>query len=333
MQEMKHLKTYQLFESKTGLTKSQEEFLDSYTGGTWSYNPATGLVDVEGDFDCSYEKLKDLKGVRFGKVSGRFYCKKNELTSLEGAPQEVGWSFDCQNNSLTSLAGSPQEVGGSFVCSYNKLTSLKGAPQEVGRDFICHDNKLTSLKGAPQEVGGSFSCNNNQLTTLAGAPQEVGGYFNCAFNKLTSFAGGPQEVGGYFKCYYNKLTSLEGAPQEVGEGFDCSDNELTSLAGAPQEVGGYFSCDAFDLGGGEWNLKGWLRVLKEGTPEAQKLIPTIFSAEELNKEIQKDPAGMIMKLKDIWNDDGFKETRSKLVWPKGYAEEADLVGDLDDVGF
>jgi len=74
-------------------------------------------------------------------------------------------------------------------------------------------------------------------------------------------------------------------------------------------------------------------VLKEGSPEAQKLISTILSVEELNKEIQKDPAGMVMKLKGIWNDGNFKEIRAKLVWPKGYAEEADLVGDLDDVGF
>jgi len=97
-------------------------------------------------------------------------------------------------------------------------------------------------------------------------------------------------------------------------------------------VGWYFQCDAFTLVK-EWNLKGWLKVLREGSPEAQKLILTIFSAEELNKEISKDPAGMVMKLKEIWNDEDFKEIRSKLVWPKGYEEEADLVGDLDDVGF
>ena len=183
---MKHLKTYQLFEARTELTKEQEAFLDRYTEGTWTYNPATGLVDVKGDFDCSYEKLKDLKEVRFGKVNGRFYCRNNELTSLEGAPQEVS---------------------------------------------------------------------------------------------------------------------------------------------------GDFKCDAFELEREEWNPKGWLRVLEEGSPEAQKLILILLPAEELNKEIAKDPAGMIMKLKDIWNDDGFRETRAKLVWPKGYEEEADLVGDLDDVGF
>jgi hypothetical protein len=119
----------------------------------------------------------------------------------------------------------------------------------------------------------------------------------------------------------------------VGGDFLCYENNLTSLEGAPQGVGGRFKCDAFELKRGEWNLKGWLKVLKEGSPEAQKLILPLLPAEELNKEIQKDPAGMIMKLKDIWNDEGFKETRSKLVWPKGYEQEADLVGDLDDVGF
>ena len=205
---MKYLKTYQLFEAKAGLTPEQEEFLNKYTKGTWTLNPATGLVDVKGGFDCSYEKkLEDFKGVTFGKVSGDFYCQRNQLTSLEGAPQEVGGDFDCK------------------------------------------------------------------------------------------------------------------------------DNNLTSLAGAPQEMGGRFWCDEFELKKVEWNLEGWLNVLEEGSPKAQKLILTILSPEELNKEIEKDPAGMIMKLKGVWNDENLKETRSKLVWPKGYEEEADLLGDLDDVGF
>jgi hypothetical protein len=74
-------------------------------------------------------------------------------------------------------------------------------------------------------------------------------------------------------------------------------------------------------------------VLREGSQEAQRLILILLSAEELNKEIARDPAGIIMKLKKICNDENFKETRAKLVWPKGYEEEAGLVGDLDDVGF
>ena len=267
---MKYLKTYQLFESKIGLTADQEAFLNRYTKGTWTLNSSTGLVDVKGDFDCSYKKLEDFKGVKFGKVTGDFEFGNNKLTSLEGAPQEVG---------------------GYFYCSANNLTSLAGAPQEVGEGFYCEDNSLTSLAGAPQEVGLDFYCSYNQLTSLAGAPQKVDG------------------------------------------SFECHDNKLTSLEGAPQKVDGKFFCDAFRLQKEEWNPKGWLKVLKEGSTEAQKLILTLLSAEVLNKEIAKDPTGMIMKLKEIWNDEIFKDIRSKLVWPRGYDDSADLVGDLNNIGF
>ena len=330
---MKHLKTYGLFESKIGLTPDQEAFLNQCTRGTWSYNPATGLVDVKGDFNFSGKRLSDFVGVKFGKVSGDFDCDRNYLTSLEGAPQEVGGEFNCSENKLTSLKGAPQKVDGDFGCYENKLTSLAGGPQEVGGGFYCEDNSLTSLAGAPQKVGRHFYCYRNNLTSLKGAPQKVGGSFNCSENKLTSLAGGPQEVGDYFECAYNQLTSLAGAPQEVGLTFGCYRNKLTSLAGAPQKVGKYFKCDAFELEKEEWNPMGWLRVLKKETPEAQKLILTLLSAEVLNKEIQKDPAGMAMKLKEIWNDEVFKKTRAKLVWPKGYDDSADLVGDLNNIGF
>jgi hypothetical protein len=66
---------------------------------------------------------------------------------------------------------------------------------------------------------------------------------------------------------------------------------------------------------------------------ARQFILPLLTPEVLNKEIQKDPVGMVMKLKEIWNDEDFKETRDKLVWPKGYGDQAKLVGDLDDVGF
>ena len=309
----RYLKTYKVFEAvKTGLTSEQEAFLNMYTKGSWTYDPATGLVDVNGDFEYSDKRAKTLSGIKFGKVVGNFDCLGNKLTTLEGAPQEVGGYFDCRENNLTSLEGAPQVVGGKFDCSYNNLTSLEGAPQEVGGDFNCKRNKLKSLVGAPKKVGGSFDCWKNNLTSLEGAPQKVGGEFDCR---------------------ENNLTSLEGAPQKVGGGFYCWKNELTSLKGAPQEVGVDFGCDAFRLEKGQWNLKGWLKLLKEGSPKAQKLILPFLTPEVLNKEIQQDPAGMVMKLKEVWNDEIFRETRDQLVFPKGYEKEADLVGDLEDVGF
>ena len=72
-------------------------------------------------------------------------------------------NFNCSNcNSLTSLKGAPKEVGGDFYCYYcTSLTSLEGAPQKVGENFVCSNCKsLTSLEGAPQKVGGDFNCFN-----------------------------------------------------------------------------------------------------------------------------------------------------------------------------
>jgi hypothetical protein len=196
---MRHLQTYRLFESAQTLTQDQKDFLDKYTkGGSWSLNPSTGLVDLQGDFDCSREGLNDLLGIRFGKAPWNFYCNGNNLTSLEGAPQTVGGDFYCSDNSLQTLEGAPQTVGGDFSCNKNKLTTIEGAPQIVNGAFYCSGNMLTSLTGAPQTVGGEFGCTDNKLTSLEGAPQTVGGDFSCYNNRLTSLAGAPETVKGGF---------------------------------------------------------------------------------------------------------------------------------------
>ena len=208
-----------IYNMKT-LTKKQIEFLNKYAKGSWSYDPQTGLVDVDGAFDCGKSRITTFSGVRFGKVSGYFNCSYNLLTSLKGAPQKVG---------------------AKFYCTHNLLTTLKGAPQEVGDSFYCERNNLTTLAGAPQKVGGAFSCERNQLTTLKGAPQEVESFY----------------------CFQNKLTSLVGAPQKVGWAFYCHTNRLTTLEGIPQKMGGWFGCDEFKLNGGEWNVNGWIQVLKK----------------------------------------------------------------------
>ena len=214
----------------------------------FTFNPHTNRYDYDGNLDNNILKdfVSDDKDgfiINFGKVTGNFYCFELGITSLKGAPQEVGGDFYCSGNYFTSLKGAPQEVGGNFYCPWNRLTSLKGAPQKVSGNFSCHNNKLTSLEGAPQEVGGSFNCSSNYLTSLEGVPQKVGEGFTCSYNQLTSLKGAPKKVGGSFYCSYNQLPSLEGAPNSVGLDFYCKDNKLTSLKGVPQTIGGDFCCE------------------------------------------------------------------------------------------
>jgi hypothetical protein len=169
---MKHLQLFSLFKARasrlpSGLTSEQESFLNRYTQGSWSVNPTTGLVDVQGNFDCSGnsigKKLNSLQGISFGHVSGIFLCHYNHLTTLAGAPTKVDVNFNCNYNQLTTLAGAPTMVGGGFHCHSNQLTTLAGAPTTVGGDFRCYDNRLTTLAGAPTTVGGDFYCDAFRL--------------------------------------------------------------------------------------------------------------------------------------------------------------------------
>ena len=144
---MKHLQSFSLFEARktSDLTQKQKTFLTKYTQGTWSVNQQTGLVDVEGDFDCSYSRLKSLSGISFGHVSGNFSCYKNQLTSLSGAPQTVDGYFSCSRNQLTTLSGAPQTVGGIFKCDSFKLRSGKWNPQGWTEILATGDSKARRL--------------------------------------------------------------------------------------------------------------------------------------------------------------------------------------------
>ena len=100
---------------------------------------------------------------RWGNVSITFSCNGcSKLTSLEGAPEEVGKDFNCSYcTSLTSLEGCPKRVFGNFTCIYCKnLKSFKGAPKKISYSFDCTAcNNITSLEGAPEKVM-KLICNN-----------------------------------------------------------------------------------------------------------------------------------------------------------------------------
>ena len=138
------------------------------------YDLPKGFV-IKGDLHLYHQNLTELPDLSDVVVKGNFDCFDNELTSLEGAPKEVGGNFSCFGNRLTSLEGAPKTVGGYFSCSCNQLTSLEGAPQKVSGDFYCDYNRLTSLDGASIVVGGDFYCESNQLTSLVGVPQVKNG--------------------------------------------------------------------------------------------------------------------------------------------------------------
>lgn len=149
---MRYINSFKIFESQTGLTQEQEDFLNKFTKGSWKVNPSTGLVDVRGHFEAENIGLNDLKGIKFGEVYGYFSISKNYIKSLEGCPQKC-LGFFCSGSKITSLKGSPKSVSDIFSCWDNQLKDFEGAPEEVG-SFLGTFNPLTSLKGIPKKITG-----------------------------------------------------------------------------------------------------------------------------------------------------------------------------------
>ena len=132
------------------MIKLNKKFEFEQDGKTYSlYNLPDGFV-IKGDIDLEGKGLTELPDLSKVTVEGYFWCGSNKLTSLKGAPREVGGDFLCDKNQLTSLHGSPREVGGRFMCHTNQLTTLQGASQKIGGNFRCtHNYNLSSLFGLP----------------------------------------------------------------------------------------------------------------------------------------------------------------------------------------
>jgi hypothetical protein len=142
-----------------------------------------------------------------------------------------------------------------------------------------------------------------------------------------------QKVEGGFFCYELGITTLDGSPKFVGGDFDCRYNQLTSLEGAPQHIGGEFICDGFTIDRGKWNFEGWLEVFLYGSEKAKSLIVTLIGPDAINKEIEKNPEEMLMRLKGIWNSPDFANIKKGIKIPEKYKGEIGTLADLNNLGF
>jgi hypothetical protein len=165
---------------------SIEEICEKYGIKNYTIND-DGSIDVNQKVSLSYYGLTELP-LKFGVVTGTFYCSDNKLTSLKGSPKWVGGDFRCDENLLTSLEFAPEYVGDTFICLHNNLTNLKFSPKEVRGGFNCVANELTTLEGCPEEVGGLFYCNYNNITSLEFAPKSFQSIFQCSDNPIASIS-------------------------------------------------------------------------------------------------------------------------------------------------
>ena len=97
------------------MTKQQIiKWLDKYNIKNYHINDNL-TVDVDDYVDLSFKELTEIP-FQFGKVKGGFNCSYNRLKLLKGCPEIVNGHFWCDNNKLTSLKGCPEEIKGYFFC-------------------------------------------------------------------------------------------------------------------------------------------------------------------------------------------------------------------------
>ena len=141
-------------------------------------------VDVEGDVNI---KKKDLSfiPIQFGVVMGDFDCSANKLKSLKGCPKEVEGDFSCSFNKLYSLENGPSKLGedADYFCDNNKLLTLNGSPKKINGSFYCYHNKLSTLEYSPAYIGLDFDCSHNELETLKSSTKKIGFNFFISGNK------------------------------------------------------------------------------------------------------------------------------------------------------
>ena len=120
----------------SGLTPEQNKFMTSCTNASFKLNKK-GLVNVNGNFDCSKMGLSDFSGIKFGIIKGDFDVSGNKFSSFDNFPTKVGGRLDCSNNKFTSLDGCP--IFGSATFGGNPLVSLRGITV-VGRHNVSFSN-------------------------------------------------------------------------------------------------------------------------------------------------------------------------------------------------
>jgi hypothetical protein len=98
-------------------------------------------------------------------------------------------------------------------------------------------------------------------------------------------------------------------------------------------VKGSFRYNSFELKPDEWNLAGWLQVLRTGSPKAQKLIQTLpyLDADWWNSQLSKDPARTIQKLAPWWSQMSDEFKRGIRI-PPGYEDRLGMRSEFSELG-
>jgi hypothetical protein len=95
----------------------------------------TGVVNVQGSVAAREDSLDEIP-VQFGQVTGDFNLRRQpRINSLVGSPRHVGRMYKIKSDQLTTLNGAPEFVGYHCWISGQNLSDLAHLPIQGARSF------------------------------------------------------------------------------------------------------------------------------------------------------------------------------------------------------
>ena len=144
---MIYLQSYRVFESmQNGVTPEQRALLNASCQfyqknnkmvrpeDAWWVDPATGLVNVGGNFLLMQGWTDGLLGIKFGKIGGYFNVNGAGLESASELPREIGTHLNAEDNKFRTLEGIGL-VKKSISVDGNLLVSLEGIEKDLLGEF------------------------------------------------------------------------------------------------------------------------------------------------------------------------------------------------------
>ena len=103
-----------------------------------------GSINVDNEVNINNKYLLKLP-LNFSKVNGNFDCSENKLVSLKGSPIEITKGFYATFNKLTSLENGPKKVSLRYWVQNNNLRDMYGFPEHF-------DGEVYTFKNPIQEI-------------------------------------------------------------------------------------------------------------------------------------------------------------------------------------
>ena len=179
--------------------------------------------------NVSYCDVKSLKGIEYFTKLYSFYCRNNQLTTIDVSKNTNLQYFECQNNQLTTIDVSKNTILIALCFDGNQLTTIDVSNNKYLGYMHCNDNQLTTINVSNNTRLYRLKCENNKLTTIDVSNNTALESLYCSGNNLTELNVSNNPELAILYCGENQLTELNFSNNPKLYDLSCHDNQLLSL--------------------------------------------------------------------------------------------------------